>query len=317
MPKVSIIVPVYNVEPYLERCLDTLINQTIQDVEIIAVNDGSKDNSGEILNKFQEKYPNIVKVLNKENGGLSSARNYGIPHATGEYIAFIDSDDYVEKDMYEKMYNEAKKGDYDMVECDFIWEYPDKQRIDTGVIYSSKKEALEKARVVAWNKLYKKDIVLNSGIWFPEGLRYEDVEFFYKILPKLNRIGFVKEPFIHYIQRSNSISNTQNERTKEIFDVLDHVIEYYKGQGLWEEYKEELEYTYTRYLLCSSLKRMAKIGDDETRKKLLNETWERLNNNFPEWKKNSLLKKKGLKNLYMRCINKVTYKIAYTLLRLK
>ncbi len=316
MPKVSIIVPVYNVEPYLARCLDTLINQTIKDIEIIAVNDGSKDNSGKILETYQEKYPEKIKVLNKTNGGLSSARNFGIPYATGEYIAFIDSDDYVEKDMYEKMYKEAQKGDYDMVECDFIWEYPNKRRIDTGAIYHSKKEAIEIARVVAWNKLYKKDIVMNSGILFPEGLRYEDVEFFYKILPKLNKIGFVKEPFIHYIQRSNSISNTQNERTKEIFDVLDHVLEFYKNQGLWNEYKEVLEYTYARYLLCSSLKRMAKIGDKNTRKKLLNLTWERLNILFPEWKKNKLLRKKRMKNVYMRCMNKATYKIAYTLFRI-
>jgi len=227
----------------------------------------------------------------------------------GEYIAFLDSDDYVEKNMYELLYEKAKEAVYDMVECDFIWEYSNKSKIDTGKIYTNKKEALEKARVVAWNKLYKREIIQNSEVHFPKGLRYEDVEFFYKILPSLNKIGFVKQPLVHYIQRGNSISNTQNERTKEIFEVLDNVIEFYKEKEIYEEYKQELEYTYARYLLCSSLKRITKIQDKQTKTKLLNETWDRLNKNFPEWKKNELLKKNTWKNRYMRTVNNFTFKI--------
>ena len=129
MPKVSVIVPVYNVEEYLERCLDSLVNQTLKDIEIIIVNDGSTDGSKEIIQKYLNKYKNIV-YLEKENGGLSSARNYGIPYAKGEYIGFVDSDDYVEITMYENMYNKAIEEKSDMVECDFIWEYPNKKRED-------------------------------------------------------------------------------------------------------------------------------------------------------------------------------------------
>lgn len=309
MPKVSVIVPVYKVEQYLEKCLESLVNQTLSDIEIVIVNDGSPDNSEKIIENYLEKYPNKIKYVKKENGGLSSARNFGVPHAMGEYIAFLDSDDYVELNMYEIMYKKALEGNYDMVECNFIWEYPNKKKIDIGDKYNGTHEALEKARVVAWNKLYIREALLNSNITFPEGLRYEDVEFFYKILPCLNKIGFVEEAFIHYIQRDNSISNTQNERTKEIFTILDNVIAYYKEQGLYEEYKQELEYTYARYLLCSSLKRMVKIGDKEIRKKLLKETWQRLNTTFPNWRKNKLLRKKGMKNLYLRSVNKFTYKI--------
>ena len=315
MPKVSIVVPVYNVEEYIEKCILSLVNQTLKDIEIIFVNDGTKDNSEDIILRYQKEYPQIIKYLKKENGGLSSARNFGIPHSTGEYICFLDSDDYVETNMYETMYNEAVKGNFDMVECNFIWEYPNKTRIDIGQKYSSIKEALEKARVVAWNKLYKREIILNSKVRFPEGLRYEDVEFFYEILPELGSIGYVDNPFIHYVQRGNSIINTQNERTKEIFTVLDHVIEYYKENNLWEEYKDELEYIYTRFLLCSSLKRVAKIGDKEVRNRLLLETWTRLNTVFPSWKKNKHLKEKGYKNIYMKSVNGFTYKIYYTILR--
>ena len=315
MPKVSVIVPVYNVEKYLERCINSIVNQTLQDIEIIFIDDGSTDNSKKIIDKYMLNYSEKIKYLYKENGGLSSARNYGIPYAKGEYIAFLDSDDYIEPTMYEEMYNVAKKENSDMVECDFIWEYPDKQKYDCGQIYNSKKEALEKARVVAWNKLIKRDILEKEKIEFPFGLRYEDVEFFYKLVPSLNKISFVKKYFIHYVQRNDSIVNTQNSKTMEIFKVLDNVIDYYKKNNYYQEYKDQLEYTYTRLLLCSSLKRMCKIDNKEERKMALDETWNNLNTKFPDWKKNKLLKKKSFKNIYMRSVNRVTFKIYCCILK--
>ena len=317
MPKVSLIIPVYNVEEYIVKCLCSTVNQSLQDMELIFVNDGSPDNSEKYITEYQEIYPNrTIKYLKKENGGLSDARNYGMQYATGEYIAFLDSDDYVELETYDYLYEKAKEGDYDMVECNFYWKYPNnKLKKDIGEIYNNKKEALEKARVVAWNKLYKRELVMNSGVLFPKGVQYEDVEFFYKILPKLNKIGFVEKPLVYYMQRENSISNTQNEKTRDIFVVLDNVIQYYKEQGIYEEYKEELEYVYTRLLLCSSLKRMARVENEELKKELFKETWENLNKTFPKWKKNRILKT-GFsgKKIYMRTTNKLTYKLYTRLL---
>lgn len=316
MPKVSIIVPVYNVEKYIEKCLNSLVKQTMEDIEIIIVNDGSKDNSINVINKFIKKYPEKIQYLEKKNGGLSDARNYGLPYAKGEYIAFLDSDDYVEEDMYEKMYKLAKKENSDMVECDFIWEYPNKQKEDIGQIYTNKKQMLEKVRVVAWNKLIKTNIVIENKITFPKGYRYEDVEFTYKLVPYLNRVSFLKKPCVHYVQRENSISNLQNERTKEIFNVLDHVLDFYKKNNIYDEYKEELEYIYTRYLLCSSLLRMVKIKNKKIKNKVLEETWEKLNYNFPNWKRNRILNQnKNVKNIYMKSINKITFKIYGTILK--
>ena len=315
MPKVSVIVPFYNVEGYIEKCLETLVNQTLEDIEIILVNDGSKDRSIEIVNKFLEAYPEKLVYLEKENGGLSDARNYAIPYAKGEYIAFLDSDDYVEKDMYQKMYELAKKENSDMVECDFYWEYPDKLKKDVGVIYNGKKEMLEKVRVVAWNKLIRREILEKTEVKFPNGYRYEDVEFTYKLVQFIEKVSFLKKPCVHYIQREGSISNSQNERTKEIFDVLDNVIDYYKEKGIYETYKEEIEYIYVRYAFCSSLLRIVKIEDVALQEKLLNLTWEKVNTNFPNWKRNSILKKgKGLKNLYLKTINQFTYNIYTTIL---
>ena len=310
MPKVSVIVPVYNVEQYIDKCLNSLVNQTLQDIEIIIVNDGSTDRSKSIIFKFKEKFSDKILYLEKENGGLSDARNYGIKHAKGDYIAFLDSDDYVELNTYEKLYNKAIQTNADMVECDFYWEYPDKKIHDTKANYKNESDMFANARVVAWNKLYKKDILLNSGIEFPKGLRYEDLEFFYKILPKLNKIELINEPLIHYVQREDSITYVQNERTQEIFTILDNIIKYYKENDLYEKYKKELEYMYTRILFASSFKRICKIKDKKIRNESLQKTIDKAYEEFPNWKNNTILKKsKGLKNIYLRSINRFTYKI--------
>ena len=310
MPKVSVIVPIYNVEKYLEKCINSLLSQTLEDIQIILVNDGSKDNSGNIAKECEKNNKDRVIYVEKENGGLSDARNYGLKYATGDFIAFLDSDDYIEKNAYEKMYNKAIEENADYVECDFIWEFPNKIRVDKQYPYKNKKEMLSFVRVVAWNKLIKRQLIIDNNLEFPKGLRYEDVEFTYKLIPFINKFAYVDKPFIHYVQRGGSIANVQNERTAEIFTVLDNVIEFYKKNNIYEKYRDELEYNYARYLLCSSLKRMCKIKDKSIREKLLTESWERLNSNFPNWKENVILKTVNIgKNKYMRTVNKSTYKI--------
>ena len=310
MPKVSVIVPIYNVEKYLEKCINSLLSQTLEDIQIILVNDGSKDNSGNIAKECEKNNKNRIIYVEKENGGLSDARNYGLKYATGDFIAFLDSDDYIEKNAYEEMYNKAIEENADYVECDFIWEFPNKIRVDKQYPYKNKKEMLSFVRVVAWNKLIKRQLITDNNLEFPKGLRYEDVEFTYKLIPFINKFAYVDKPFIHYVQREGSIANVQNERTAEIFNVLDNVIEFYKKNNIYEKYRDELEYNYARYLLCSSLKRMCKIKDKTIREKLLTESWKRLNSNFPNWKENVILKTVNIgKNKYMRTVNKSTYKI--------
>lgn len=293
MAKVSVIIPVYNVEKYISRCLESLANQTLKDIEIIIVNDGSTDNSRSIIEKYLKKHSLRIKYFEKQNGGLSSARNYGLKYATGEYIAFLDSDDYVEKDMYEDMYKIAKKDDADMVECDFLWEwentelqwekYKDKKcmneikknkieykkvKKDTRRNYKNKRQMMKKPRVVAWNKLIKKKIIEKANIRFPEGLIYEDLDFFYKIIPYINKISYVNKYFVHYIQRENSISNSQSEKTADIFKIIDNIYKFYIEKGIYQEYKQELSYMRKRILFGSSLKRILKIQDKQLRSKL-------------------------------------------------
>lgn len=313
-PKVSIIVPVYNVEKYLEKCLDSLAMQTLKDIEIIIVNDGSTDSSPEIIKQYEEKYNNI-KSYSKENGGLSDARNYGLKYVTGEYVAFLDSDDYVDTTLYEKMYNKAINEKADYVECDFIWEYPDESRIDTGIRYTNKLEMFTYARVVAWNKLIKSEIVLeNEDLRFPYGLKYEDVEFFYKLVPKVSKFAFVEEPLIHYIQREDSLVKVQTEKTLDLITSLNEVLDYYKEKDFYDEYKDVIEYTFARLTLCSSLKRMAKIENNELRKKCIKQAWNNLNEKFPNWKNNRIIKNTKddrfkNHNKYLKTVNNFTIKI--------
>ena len=313
-PKVSIIVPVYNVEKYLERCLDSLVMQTLKDTEIIVVNDGSTDSSSEIIKKYEEKYENI-KSYSKKNGGLSDARNYGLKYVTGEYVAFLDSDDYVDKTLYEKMYNKAIEEKADYVECDFIWEFPDESRIDTGIRYTNKLEMFTYARVVAWNKLIKTEIVLkNEELRFPYGLKYEDVEFFYKLVPEVSKFAFVEEPLIHYIQREDSLVKVQTEKTLDLITSLNEVLDYYKEKDLYDEYKDVIEYTFARLTLCSSLKRMAKIEDNKVRKDCIAKAWKNLNEKFPDWKNNRIIKdtkddRFKNHNKYLKTVNNFTIKI--------
>ncbi len=309
MAKVSVIVPVYNVEKYLPKCLETLVNQTLQEIEIIVVNDGSTDHSAEVIDSFASKYPQIIS-LTKPNGGLSDARNYGIPYATGEYIGFVDSDDYVDIDMYEKLYVKAKKEDSDVVECDLHHVFSD-GTIDTevGERIQDKKQMLMMGRSVVWNKIYRRDWLLETGIMFPKGCIYEDVEFFVKLVPHIRKYSYVDAASIYYVQRGDSINNKQTLKTLDILKVLQHIKDYYMEQGLFEEYKDALEFFYTRILLCSSFSRMCHIPDKAERREALQKNWDTLEGNFPEWHGNRYLKQlKTKRGLYMRCINKITYK---------
>lgn len=315
MTKVSVIVPVYNVEKYLQKCLETLVNQTLKEIEIIVINDGSTDNSQAIIDSFMSKYSNII-CLKKENGGLSDARNYGFAYATGEYIGFIDSDDYVDLDMYETLYNKAKEENYQIVECNLHHVYED-GTIDTeeGKHITDKKEMLMMGRSVVWNKIYRRDWLLETQVIFPKGYIYEDVEFYLKLIPHVDRYAYVDAALVYYVQRGNSLNNKQSLKTLHILDILKHISDYYKEIGLYDEYKDALEFFYTRILLCSSFSRMCRIPDKQDRKQALKKNWDCLNYNFPKWYKNEYLKKLNTKKgMFMKLMNTVTYKICGILL---
>lgn len=310
MIKVSVIVPVYNVEGYLEKCLESLVNQTLQEIEIIIVNDGSTDGSANIINKYAKNYPNKIIVLEKKNGGLSDARNYGMPYARGKYISYIDSDDFVDLDMMELLYNKAEEEQADYVECNLHHTYPNYEDTEIGIHYYDKNELIMFGRSVVWNKLYNREWLNHTKVKFAVGLNHEDVDFFVRIVPYIRKIVYIDQPCVHYVQREGSINNAKSLKLLDIHTILAGLIDYYKEQGFYDSYESSLEYLSTRILLGSAFVRFCKIPDKKIRNKAIKENWDFLYKFFPDWKKNTTLKnQKGYKNLYVRMMNKPLYKV--------
>lgn len=315
MVKVSVIVPVYNVAGYLERCLDSLVNQTLQEIQIIIVNDGSTDESPKIIRKFAQQYPNKIIALDKKNGGLSDARNYGMPYATGEYIGFIDSDDYVDLDMMELLYNKAQAEKADYVECNLHHTYSDHEDTEIGEHYYNKSDLIMFGRSVAWNKIYNRKWLLKTGVKFAVGLYHEDVDFFVRIVPHIQHIAYIENACVHYVQRGGSINNSKTKKLLDILTVLQGLICYYKDLGLYEQYEPALEFLSVRILLGSAFVRFCKIEDKNSRNDILKTNWAFLNKWFPNWKNNDTLREqKGIKYIYIRMMNPYMYKLMGTIM---
>ncbi len=309
MKKVSVIVPIYNVEKYLDKCLDSLVHQTLEEIEILAINDGSPDNSQEIVDRYVKEYPDKVRSLIKPNGGIASVRNYGIEHASGEYIGYLDGDDYVELDMFEKLYNAAKREDADVSICNFYFTYEDHEDPYVDGPYYSCKEMMIKLHAVLWNKIYRTDFVRELGIRFIEGYRYEDASYMYKLTPYMKKFIFVDEPLLHYVQRPGSSMASHNHKVKEVVYIFEDLYDYFKSKGLYVEYYEELEYLSIRFFLGQPFRSAVKIQDRSDRKKTLEMLYKTLHENFPNWKKNRYLNTlPGLKNKYFKTVNSLTFK---------
>lgn len=310
--KVSIIIPAYNVENYIDKCLNSLVKQSLKDIEIIVVNDGSTDGTQKVIDKYAKKYSNVIS-LEKENGGVSEARNLGLKKATGEYIGFLDSDDWIDKDMYKKMYQKAISEDFDIVACDTEAIFPEKKQYISSNIkndFVSNKELMIDAYAVIWNKIYKKDLI--KGITFKKGMNFcEDVEFLYMVYSKAKKIGVIKEPLHNYLQREGSLTYVYDKKLYKLIEAMDDIIEYYKKNEIFDEYKEELEYSYVRYLYATFIKRMAKTKNKLEFNKAVNTVLEKVKKEFPNYKKNSYLKGLNPKNLYLRYFNKTLSKIIY------
>ncbi len=216
MKKISVIVPIYNVEKYLSKCIESIIHQTYSELEMILVNDGSTDGCGKICDEFQKK-DSRIKVIHKENGGLSDARNVGIEMATGDYIFCIDSDDYIDLDMFDYCLKELEKEEADIVVCGTKIDFEDgttKIKTNQNKEILSTKEALIKLNsfssfdMSVCNKIFKKEIV--KGILFPVGKKSEDYFVMFQYFHRANKIVVLPEAKYHYFQRPNSISRGKN-----------------------------------------------------------------------------------------------------------
>lgn len=239
--KISVIVPVYNVEKFLPECLDSLKKQTLRELEFICVNDGSPDGSLEILNRYAAEDERFL-VVSQENGGLSAARNTGLKYAKGEYVYFIDSDDLIAPDHLENMYDSAKKENADIVINEnfvpFVDSIPAIFEISVifpdGVYEVTPEYILERHKnVTVWTKLYKKSLILDNNISFPVGLIYEDEYFYFATMPYAKKVVQCNTGMYYYRQSGGSIvAKAKNQkRCYDIFKIFELIYNFYEKNG--------------------------------------------------------------------------------------
>ena len=290
--KVSIVVPIYNLEKYVPRCLDALVNQTLEDIEILCVDDGSKDSAPQIIEDYKKRYPNKVKTFHKENGGEWSARTYGLKRAIGEYVGFIDSDDVPELTWAEKLYNAAKKNDADIAFSGY-----DRVDLDTGKTVSTEMtqygtmnkdvdwqdDFIVYANPSLWNKLYRRELVKDLEFLPFRGCN-DTLFLIHAYKKKKKKLTFIPDVLYHYYLRSSSQIHNMNE--KDIENLKKYLLvtkENAKKIGKYEEYKETLA---TMAFLHLGISWAFMLSYDKSVKmnKALKEITNYLNENFPEWR---------------------------------
>lgn len=293
--KVSVIVPVYNIDGYVERCLLSLVNQSLQEIEIICIDDDSVDKSGAILDKYQAEYPEKIKVFHIENKGVSNARNVGLKAATGEYIGFVDGDDYVCCNMFEKLYNKAVQEQSDIVSSPYIVLGEKKsRRMHMGDMQYYGKSVYECPELLTsdvsflWNKIFKREMLEEYSLYFEDFRIFEDMLFVDKAFLSANSISKVNEPFYYYRRvRIGSATNVFSQKLFDLFDALELLLDFYKKQNAFEKFYNQLLFIALNH---SFVRHRTVVPYDENLIKLklefLDKSFAFLDSNFPDWKDN-------------------------------
>ncbi len=256
-PKVSIVVPIYNVEKYLRECVDSILAQTLKDIEVILVDDGSPDGSPAIVDEYAKMDKRVVPV-HKENGGYSKAVNYGISIAKGEYIGIIESDDWIEPDMYEKLYSSAKKYDTDVTKAEFYLYNStvvgrsrniryvngggiiDLDNAPDGAFHISEWPQLIAFHASIWSCIYRADFIKQIKLIDTAGASYQDFPFMVEVMCKAKRISIVKKPMVHW-RNDPKQGNSTSQKGKKLLFMADNTINAHKilvKSGLYEQLKE-------------------------------------------------------------------------------
>lgn len=285
--KYSIIIPFYNVENYIIDCVKSIHNQKYQNFEAIFVDDGSKDKSKDKLLTYLTKVKDKrIKILTKKNGGLSDARNFGLKKAKGDYILFVDSDDFVDNKLLEKIDVELTKNNYDILLFDYYSYYSKKEKhLLCGLrkITDDIKKNVLLSPPAAWNKVYKKQLFDNNDIIYPQGIWYEDLATTPILVFNSNKIGYLSEPLYYYRQREGSIMNTISLKIRDMYEALNIINDYFKSN-----YYKELEFIniYNVLFLVNSFGRSSLKNKMNYQKEAILY----LDTNYPNWFKNSYLK---------------------------
>ncbi len=303
MTKVSIIVPVYNTEKYLKKCIESLLNQTEKEIEILILNDGSPDNSDSIIKSYDDSR---IKYIKKDNTGIGSTRNLGIDKASGKYVMFIDSDDYIEKNCVEIMLEKAEEDKCDIVISDYYEDRNDevkeihfKQFSDTSL--DSNPSILNNVNLGPCNKIYKKNIL--KGIRFEEKLKYEDAPFVIKALKAANKIGKIDNCLSHYVIHGNSQTTVRDKRIFDILEISKIIINTLND----EKYHEALVNLIVMILADYTIQQRY-IKDKQSRDDFINKAFELLDNLDKNWRKCSYLKRFRLHERIIK-VNKTLTKL--------
>ena len=239
---ISIIVPIYNAEKYLNKCIDSIINQSKKELEIILINDGSTDNSETIIKKYNDKR---IKYFKNKNQGIGKTRNFGIEKATGKYIMFLDSDDFLELNACEKMFEKAEKDKLDIVICDY-YRYFDNGKKEKVKLPNFKNSSLKDnpniicEHLSPWAKIYKTDLLKNNNIKFVENLKYEDAPFVIETLDCAKKIGKINLPLNYYVIHEKSETTVRDEKVFDIIKIVDKIRKYAKNKSYLKQKIDKL-----------------------------------------------------------------------------
>lgn len=307
---ISVIVPVYNIEKYLPRCIDSILDQTYKNWEAIFINDGSTDNSLKILEEYKKRDERI-KIIDKKNAGSGAARNDGIETSKGKYIVFLDSDDWYEKNFLEKLYNNLTENNSDVAMCNPKMTYDNIEKNSKINTYFFKNIELERtpkeilgilAMPVVWNKLYKKDIIVKNRIKFPNYSFCEDVEFLYKTFLYVNKVSKIEDDLYNYYQREDSVTKKiKEESIDQLYQVLKNIENYVKNNF---NSKLEIFYLYKiQFIYSVSLTLLTRIDNDKILKQKINK---RNNYEIKNINKNLIFKNKKIMAYYIAIrLNKI------------
>ncbi len=301
MPKFSVIIPMYNVEDYIEKCILSVLNQTFTDFEIIVVDDGATDKSAERAEKLAQANPQKIKLIHQENQGLGGARNTGLKHATGDYVWFVDSDDSIKENALEEINAYIEKTGVQMV----IFDYCTVDENDNvgDMVYGYHKPdvifSMEKHPEMlfmpnsACNKVYERSLFEKLNVRFPQREWFEDLSTVVKIYPFIEKVGYLNQCFYLYFQRSGSIMYNKNtDRNREIINAVESLIKFYKEKNLYDKYKEEIEYLAVLHIYVLASVRVIKA---DHKSKLLDEFKNYIRNTFPDYHQNKYVLKMSKK----------------------
>ena len=279
--KISVIIPCYNVDKYIEKCLESVLSQTYDDLEVIAVNDGSTDGTADLILKYKSDFR--LRFIDKKNAGVTAARNTGIEAASGDYIAFVDSDDWLESDMYERLHTALTENDADVAVCDYNLVYDDR----TVRCYSGmKNEVIEvkpkdyyfkycscpKPNNYVWTRLYKTEIIKKTGVRFENFKLGDDTLFNFKLLPHLSRVVNISGAGYNYLQRENSnvyTVATKDNLAKVYADTFEELVSYYEANGFEDFLKAMPVHAYTRLRSVIFYSRLANMSESEIVKSII------------------------------------------------